>query len=149
MKKVTPRWVHHQLTHKQRVRLCRENLVKFQNGSCRLCDIVTGNEMWIYHKQIHHKSKERKLTWRRSISNYCSSSEQNVSFFSIFFEWNGLVLIHCVDEGKMRDHNYYFENCLKSVVKEILEQRRSSDTKTWNWLRTMLESIFILTLLIV
>ena len=33
MKKVTSRWVLHQSTHKQRVKLCRENLVKFQNGS--------------------------------------------------------------------------------------------------------------------
>ena len=40
-----------------------------------------------------------------------------------------LVLIHCVDEGKTRDHNYYIENCLKSLVKEILKQRRSVGTK--------------------
>ena len=32
MKKVTSRWVPHELTHKQRVKLCRENLAKFQNG---------------------------------------------------------------------------------------------------------------------
>ena len=57
MKKVTSRWVLHQLTHEQRVKLCRENLAKFQNGSCRLCDIITGDETWIYHRQIHHKSK--------------------------------------------------------------------------------------------
>ena len=29
----------------------------------------------------------------------------------------------------MRDHNYYFENCLKSVVKEILKQRRLAGTQ--------------------
>ena len=39
MKKVISRWVPHQLTDEQRVKLCRENLAKFQNGSCRLCDI--------------------------------------------------------------------------------------------------------------
>ena len=33
MKKVTSRWVPHQLTHEQRVKLCRENSSKFQNGS--------------------------------------------------------------------------------------------------------------------
>ena len=58
MKKVTSRWISHQLTDEQkqqRVKLCRENLAKFQNGSCRLCDIITGDEMWIYHRQIHHK----------------------------------------------------------------------------------------------
>ena len=44
MKKVTSRWVPHQLTDEQkqqRVKLCRENLAKFQNGSWRLCDIMT------------------------------------------------------------------------------------------------------------
>ena len=44
MKKVRSRWVSHQLTHEQRVKLCREKSVKFQNGSCRLCDIIIGDE---------------------------------------------------------------------------------------------------------
>ena len=52
---VTSRWVPHQLTHEQRVKLFRENLTKFRNDSCRLCDIITGDETWIYHKQIHRK----------------------------------------------------------------------------------------------
>ena len=55
MKKVTFRWVLHQLTHEQRVKLCCENLAKFQNGSWRLYDIVTSDETWIYHRQIDHK----------------------------------------------------------------------------------------------
>ena len=44
MKKVTSRWVPHQLTHEQRVKLCHENLAKFQNSSCRLYDIITGDK---------------------------------------------------------------------------------------------------------
>ena len=43
---------------------------------------------------------------------------------SVFFKSNGPLLIHCVDEGKTNDHNYYIENCLKSVVKEIWKERR-------------------------
>ena len=31
-KKVTSRWVPRPLTHEQRVKVCRENLTKFQNG---------------------------------------------------------------------------------------------------------------------
>ena len=42
MKKVTSGWLLHQLTHEQRVKLCRENSVKFRDGSWRLCDIVSG-----------------------------------------------------------------------------------------------------------
>ena len=58
MKKVTSRWVPHQLTdeqRQQRAKLCRENLAKFQNVCWRLCDIITGDERWIYHRQILHK----------------------------------------------------------------------------------------------
>ena len=40
--------------------------------------------------------------------------------------------MHCVDEGKTIDHNYYIENCLKPVVKEIWKQRRSAGTKGMN-----------------
>ena len=48
------------------------------------------------------------------------------NFFSIFSKSNGSVLIHCVDEGKTIDHNYYIENYLRSIVKEIWKQRRSA-----------------------
>ena len=47
LRKVTSRWVPHQLTaeqKKERVKLCRENLAKFRAGSWRLCDIITGDE---------------------------------------------------------------------------------------------------------
>ena len=33
MKRVTSRWVPHQLSHEQRIKLWRDNLAKFQNGS--------------------------------------------------------------------------------------------------------------------
>ena len=45
MKQVTFCLIPHQLTHEQRVKFCHKNLAKFQNGSCRLCNIITGNEM--------------------------------------------------------------------------------------------------------
>ena len=52
-----PRSARLQLTHEQLVKLCHEDLAKFQHDSCRLCDIITDDETWIYHRQIHHKSK--------------------------------------------------------------------------------------------
>jgi histone-lysine N-methyltransferase SETMAR len=134
MKKVTSRWVPHQLTDEQkqqRVKLCRENLAKFQNGSWRLCDIITGDETWIYHRQIHHKSKNASWVGEgESPTTVVRRSKfEPKNLFSIFFKSNGPVLIHCVDEGKTIDHNYYIENCLKPVVKEIWKQRRSAGTK--------------------
>ncbi|CAF4291724.1 unnamed protein product [Rotaria sp. Silwood2] len=51
------------------------------------------------------------------------------NLFFIFFKSNGPVFMHAVDEGKTIDHNYYIENCLKPVVKEIWKQRKSAGTK--------------------
>ena len=47
MKKITSHWVFYQLIHELLVKLCRENLAKFQNGSWRLCDTIAGDETWI------------------------------------------------------------------------------------------------------
>ncbi|CAF1496398.1 unnamed protein product [Rotaria sordida] len=46
-KKVTARYVPKHLTNFQkveRVRICQENLLKFEQGVWRLCDVVTGDE---------------------------------------------------------------------------------------------------------
>ena len=134
MKKITSRWVPHQLTDEQkqeRVQLCRENLAKFRDGSWRLCDIITGDETWIYHRQIHRKSTNASWVGEdespTTIVRRGKFEPKNL--FSIFFKSNGPVLIHAVDEGKTIDHNYYIENCLKPVVKEIWKQRKSAGTK--------------------
>ncbi|CAM4823498.1 unnamed protein product [Rotaria magnacalcarata] len=130
MKKVTSRWIPHQLNDEQkqeRVRLCCENLAKFRDDS------------W----QIHHKSTNK--TWigdgesPRTIVRRREVERKNL--FSIFFKSNGPVLIHAVDNDETTlyrqatgsttciDHDYYIENCLKPVVKEIRKQRKSNGTK--------------------
>ena len=110
MKKVTSYWISHQLTHEQRANLCRENLAKFQNGSCRSCNMITGDETCIYHRQTRHKLKNAScLGEDESPTTVVRGSKK---FLSIFLKSNGLVLIHCVGEGKTRDHNYYIENLL-------------------------------------
>ena len=40
----------------ERGRICQENLTKFESGTWRLCDVVTDDESWLYHKQIDQKS---------------------------------------------------------------------------------------------
>jgi transposase len=64
LRKITSRWVPHKLTEEQRQRridICIENLQKFESGSWRLCDIITGDESWFYHRNI--KSKEQSKAW--------------------------------------------------------------------------------------
>ncbi|CAF4243266.1 unnamed protein product, partial [Rotaria sp. Silwood2] len=57
--------------------------------------------MWIYHRQIHRKSTN---------ASWVGEDESPT------------IIVR-------RDHNYYIENCLKPVVKEIWKQRKSAGTK--------------------
>ena len=64
LKKITSRWVPHQLTEQNRqdrVRICQENLAKFEDDKWRLCDVVTGDEVWIYYKQ--NGGKQSNKSW--------------------------------------------------------------------------------------
>jgi len=64
MKKVTSRWVLHELTPQQkqlRVKTCKENLSKILSGSWWLSDIFTGDETWIYFRQIGPQGLKRLL----------------------------------------------------------------------------------------
>ena len=77
LRKITARWVPNILTDAQwieRGRLCQENLAKFHQGTCRLCDVVTGDQSWFYHKQIGLKSSNVAWTPIGGTSTYCSST---------------------------------------------------------------------------
>ena len=134
MRKVVSRWVAHQLTDEQkqkRLRICRQNLEKFSNGTWQLCDIITGDETWIYHRQIGRKSSNS--TWVGENEPPRTVVRRNrfepKSMFCLFFKSTGPVLIHKVDKGKTIDHNYYIDNCLIPVINEIRKKEKSSRTK--------------------
>lgn len=59
LRKMTARYVPKHLTDSQRaerVRICKENLAKFEDGTWRLYDVVTGDESWFDHKPFGRKS---------------------------------------------------------------------------------------------
>ncbi|CAF3576835.1 unnamed protein product, partial [Rotaria sp. Silwood2] len=98
-KQITSPWAPHQLTDEQkqeRVKLRRENLAKFRDGSWRLCDIITDAETWIYHRQIHRKSTNSSWVGEdespTTIVRRVKFEPKNL--FSIFFKSNGPVLLH-------------------------------------------------------
>jgi [histone H3]-lysine36 N-dimethyltransferase SETMAR len=134
MKKVTSRWIPHKLTDEQkqqRVKLSRENLAKFRDGSSKLCDIITVDETWIYHRQVGRKSTNASwVSEGESPTTIVRRSKfEPKNLFCIIFKSDGPVRIHAVDKGETIDHNYYIENCLKPVVKEIWKQRKPNGTK--------------------
>ncbi|CAF4050273.1 unnamed protein product, partial [Rotaria sp. Silwood1] len=60
LKKVSSKWIPHKLTSAQqqrRVDICIENLQKIESGAWKLCDIVTGDESWFYHRKIKSKQE--------------------------------------------------------------------------------------------
>jgi len=134
LEKVTSRWVPHELTPQQkqeRVRICRENLAKFQNNSWRTCNIITGDETWIYYRQVGRKASQAhwigeglspKTVVRRN-------KYEPKMLFSIFFKSNGWLWIHAVGSGETVDGNYYIDNCLAPVIEELKEQRPNSGVK--------------------
>jgi histone-lysine N-methyltransferase SETMAR len=134
MKKITSRWVPHELTSHQkeeRVRICRQNLAKLLNDSWRTCNIITGDETWIYCRQLGSKASNSywagedqspKTIVRRG------QYEQKM-MFSIFFKSNGWLWIHAVDSGQGIDGQYYIKNCLAPVINELKKQRPISGVK--------------------
>ncbi|CAF3142115.1 unnamed protein product [Rotaria sp. Silwood2] len=133
MRKITSRWVAHQLTDEQkqkRLQICRQNLEKFRNGTWRLCDIITGDETWIYHRQIDRKSSNS--TWVGENEPPRTIVRRNRyeprTLFCLFFKSTGPLLIHKVDKGKTIDHDYYIDNCLIPVINEIRKKEKSSRT---------------------
>ena len=134
LNKVSSRWVPHELTPEQkenRVKLCKENLAKFHSNSWRLCDIVTGDETWIYLRQVGRKQSNASWIGQgespRTVVRR-SQYEPKV-LFSIFFKSTGPLLVHAVDKGIKIDRFYYRDNCLTAVVREIKKQRPKTGTK--------------------
>ena len=133
LKKATARYIPKDLTDFQqaeRVRICKQNLAKFQEGTWRLCDIITGDESWFYHTQIGRKSSNAAWVRRGDPPPTVVRRDKFApsTLFSIFFKSDGPVLIHPVERGQTIDHDYYINNCLRPLVDEIKRQRPSYGT---------------------
>lgn len=134
MRKITSRWVPHELTSEQkqkRVKFCQENLEHIRSGSWRLGDIVTGDETWIYFRQIGRKASH--ACWISegqsppTIARRSRNEEKRL--FSIFFKANGWLHVHYLNKGQTLNYSYYVDNCLKPVTKVLWEQRPNSGPK--------------------
>lgn len=134
LKKVTSRWVPHKLTPQQkeeRVRICVENLARFQNNSWRTCNIFTGDETWVYCRQIGRKaSNAHWIAEGQSPKTIVRQSQYEPKMlFSIFFKSSGWLWIHAVGSGQKIDGNYYINNCLAPSIEEIKKERPISGVK--------------------
>ncbi|CAF1395072.1 unnamed protein product [Adineta steineri] len=131
LRKITSKWVPHKLTKEQRqlrIDICTENLKKLERGAWRLCDIVTGDETWIYHRKII--PKEQSKVWvAKGESPPTQVRRQHFerkTMFVIFFMTNGPLLIHVLPSGASVNAIYYRDECLKELIKNLYKKRPSS-----------------------
>ena len=131
--KITARYIPKKLTdfqRNERVRICRENLRKFKVGTWRLCNVVTLDEPWFFHKQTGRKSSNAAWVATGVTPPTVPRRDRFAprTLFFIFFKSTGPQLIHHIERGQTIDHEYYIDNCLQPLVEEIKHQRPSYGT---------------------
>ncbi len=105
-------------TRKFEFRCAKENLAKFESRTWRMCDVVTGDETWIYYRKIESSGSWVAEGERPSTAVRRSPFEPK-RMFCVFFMTNGPILIHQVPRGQSIDGCYYRTNCLESLVEQI------------------------------
>lgn len=131
LKKLCARWIPHELsdqTKKQRVDICRNNLAKLKSGQWRLCDIVTGDESWIYQRGVG--TKQSNMSWCAEDESPETMARRNQydrkNMFVVFFRTTGIEFIHMVESGDSISGAYYKENCLEPLFDNIRRRRPKS-----------------------
>lgn len=131
LKKLCARWVPHELSEQckqQRIQVCQENLAKIESGRWRLCDIVSGDETWIYQRSLD--SKQSNMKWCGADDAPATvvrrSQYEKKNMFVVFFRTTGTDFIHMVDSGETISGDYYREKCLKPLFHSIKRKRPKS-----------------------
>lgn len=128
LRKVMSRFVPHDLTEANkllRVQLCKETLAKLEEGKWRLCDIITGDESWFYHRQIGHK--QSNASWIGEGDSPRTVVQRNrfepKTMFTIFFRTTRVMHISFVQNGKTITADSYVKDCLSPLFGAMAAQR--------------------------
>lgn len=134
LRKVASRYVPHNLSdnHREmRVNYCLENLSIYRDGPGRLYDILTGDEVFIYQRNLGRK--QNNSSWigeGESARTIVRQSRFDAkTLFCIFFRSSGPVLVHPVKSRQSIDNDYYIKNCLTPAFEAIIEDRPKSGLK--------------------
>jgi len=117
LRKLASRWVPNQLSTKNRqdrLNFCKEMLGRIESGQVRLDQIVTGDECWIYFRQIAKRASSRAWTapGQAPPTIVKRGLYEKKCMFVVFFRTTGPVLVHCLEKSKTIDHRYYIDKCL-------------------------------------
>jgi histone-lysine N-methyltransferase SETMAR len=135
MRKLTSRWIPHNLTaknRKERVEACKENLAKFESGKWRLSDVVTSDEFCFYWRQIDKKRSQASWVGENEKPRTVVKRDryEPKSVITVFFKTTGLVHLDCLDNAYTITGTYYINNCLMPLVKNLNEQGPLSATNS-------------------
>ena len=133
-RKLSSRWIPHLLTIEQklkRITFFTNNLKIFEEGKWRLCDVVTGDESWIYYRKI--KKKAMYSAWVGPGDSPGTVVKRNQfepkNMITIFFKSTGALFVDVSDKGKSIGKKYYLNKSPKPLVKLIKLERPISSTK--------------------
>jgi hypothetical protein len=139
LNKVTSRWIPYLFTdvpREKRLAACRHNLSMFESGKWRICDVVTGDESWIYWRQLGTKSSN--MSWVGVDQPPGTVVRQGrfepKSMITVFFKSTGPVLVDFLERGKTITAAHYVKNCLKPLVKALNMERPTAGTKSMKML---------------
>jgi histone-lysine N-methyltransferase SETMAR len=134
MRKLASRWIPHKLSdqnRKERVEACQENLTKFQEGKWRLCDVITGDESWLYLRQIGHKSSNSVWIGEGQPPGIVVRRNrfEPKNMFAVSFKTTGIAFIDHKEKGSTIAAKYNIENSLKPVIERMSQLRKKSGSK--------------------
>lgn len=133
LKKITCRWVPHFLTEGQkqdRVDYCQKMLEKFDGGrSKRVYDVITGDESWFYYYDPETKRQSQVWIGRNDPRPTKVRRQRSAGkhMFAIFFMKSGFNTIIPLENGKTVTADWYTNECLSTVLKQVKQRRRLND----------------------
>ena len=107
------------------MKICQENLDKLETDQWRLCDIITGDETWVYHRATD--SEQSNMTWCADSASPTTMIRRGQhdckNMLMIFFRTTELDFIHMIESGNSITGGYYKNNCLKPLFSSIRRKR--------------------------
>lgn len=128
-RKVCSRWVPHSLSQDQkhkRVKFCKEMLERFEGGdSSRVYDILTGDEVWVYHYDAPTKRQSYVWLFDGEERPEVVRREKSVkkTMYAIFFSKSGLELAYPLEPGTTVTAEWYSKKCLPAVFESVKKRR--------------------------
>ena len=129
LRKVVARWVPHSQTddmRQRRVDGCRELLEQHRREGRRMIGrILTGDETWVHY--FEPESKRESMQWIKkgepNPTKYRTKRSLGKVLYMIFWDADGIVLMHQVPEGQRINAAYYC-HFLRNILQPALKAKR-------------------------